>query len=230
MPTLELALCAVGCAALCYTLGRYNREATLARWQFILNLPARRAVAALRGQMELDAALARQALDAADRALEAGRVDEAVSVLRAALSVLEEAGADRLTRLRGMRVYSRMICAIQPLPPPSGGVFRLTRLRLLGSASGVAYRFLVGGAERFRLWLGMLGIGVRLVLRSARSTTSDAARAPQARRPWRRFRAGVDDFQTLDASHLTAFEALSASLAAIDNASRVRVWDSIVNP
>ncbi len=230
MPMLELTLCTLGCAALCYALGRYNRAATIARWQFVLNLPARRALATLRGQMELDAALARQALEAADRALQAGKMKEAVDVLRAALAVLEEAGADRLTRLRGMRVYSRMVRAIQPLPPPSGAVYRMRQLRVLGSATGLGYRLLVGGAERFRLWLTMLGFGVRIVLHGARQSTAQAARAPRVRRSWRQFADGVDDFETLDASHLTAFEALSASLAAIDSSRRVRVWDSIVNP
>ncbi len=230
MPMLELTLCTLGCAALCYTLGRYNRAATIARWHFILNLPARRALAALRSQMELDAALARQALDAADCALKTGRTKEAIDVLRAALGVLEEASADRLTRLRGMRVYSRMVRAIQPLPPPTGAVYRTRRLRLLGSVGGFGYRLLVGGAERFRLWLTMLGFGVRIVLHGARNSTAAAARTPRARRPWRQFEDGLSDFQTLDASHLNAFEALSASLAAIDSSRRVRVWDSIVNP
>ena len=52
------------------------------------------------------------------------RVPDALTVLRVALSILEEAGADRLTRLRAMGVYSRMVRAIQPLPPPAAAPFR----------------------------------------------------------------------------------------------------------
>lgn len=226
---LEIAVCFLGCGLLCYTLGRYDRAATLRRWHFVLNLPARRAVAALRQQMELEQALARQALSAASRAREAGRIEDAIDVLRAAVGVLEEAGADRLTRLRAMRVYSRMVRAIQPLPPPSAQPFRARRLRLLASATTLGQRFLVGGVERFRLLLLMLRFGVRIVLSGARHSSAEATRAPERPRPWRRLGEGLEDFATLDASHLAAFEALSASLAAIETATRVRLWDTIAN-
>jgi len=226
----EIAACVLGCGLLCYTLGRYDRAATLRRWHFVLNLPARRAVAALRQQMELEQALARQALAAASRARDAGRLQDAVAVLRAAVDVLEEAGADRLTRLRAMRVYSRMVRAIQPLPSPSSQPFRDRQLRLLASATALGQRFLVGGVERFRLFLMMLRFGVRIVVHSARRSSAELTRTPEQPRPWRRFSDGLEDFATLDASHLAAFEALSASLAAIETTTRIRLWDTIVNP
>jgi hypothetical protein len=225
---LELSLSALGCAALCYTLGRHSRTATLERWHFLLGLPARQAVSTLRQQMSLDAALARQALDAAARAREAGRLADAVGVLRAALDILEEAGADRRTRLRAMNVYSRMVRAVQPLPTPSGAPFRTRPMRLLGSLAGLAHRLLVGSAERFRLWLLMLGLGVRVVLQGARDSARAASAAPRTPQPWSRFAEGLSDFETLDGQHLAAFEALSASLAAIETERRVRVWDSLI--
>ena len=80
--------------------------------------------------MELDSALARQAFESADRAREADRHPDALTVLRVALSVLEDAGADRLTRLRAMGVYSRMVQAIKPLPPPSAKSFRAASFAL----------------------------------------------------------------------------------------------------
>jgi hypothetical protein len=227
---LEVGLCLVGCGLLCYTLGRYDRTATLRRWHFVLNLPARRAVAALRQQMELDLAMARQALAAATVARDAGRLEDAAAVLRAALAVLEDAGADRLTRLRAMRVYSRMVRAIQPSAPPARDQFRGRSLRLLASATVLMQRFLVGGAERFRLWLLMLRYGVRIVLHSARSSTAAVAEQPARPANWCRFEDGVEDFAALDASHLEAFEALSASLAAIETGTRLRLWDTIANP
>ena len=133
---VELVLSTVGCAALCYTLGRYNRALALQRWEFVLNAPEQRALDALRRRVELDSALAHQALDAAARAREAKRAPDAITVLKVALSVLEEAGADRLTRLRAMGVYSRMVQAIRPLPPPSAGAVPRRAAQGHGAARG----------------------------------------------------------------------------------------------
>src|SRR5262245_22653476 len=157
---LELVLSTVGCAALCYTLGRYNRALALQRWQFVLNAPEQRALEALRRRIELDSALAHQALDAAERARDEKRAPDAITVLRIALSVLEEAGADRLTRLRAMGVYSRMVQAIRPLPPPSPAPFRGAGLKATARLARVVHSFLVGTQERFRLWLVMMRLGV----------------------------------------------------------------------
>jgi hypothetical protein len=225
--TLELALSTVGCALLCYTLGRYNRALTLQRWEFVLNAPERRAIESLRQRMELDSALARQALETAGHAREADRHPDALTVLRVALSILEEAGADRLTRLRAMAVYSRMVRAIKPLPAPSAKPFRGAELRAAASLAGIVHGFLVGAEERFRLWLLVLGLGVRIVLRGGRRSADAASRRPRQRRPWEDFAQGMDDFEALDSSHLTAFEALVASLTAVDRGDRLRLWEQI---
>ena len=107
----------------------------------MLNAPERQAIESLRQRMQLDSALARQAFETADRAREADRHPDALTVLRVALSILEDAGADRLTRLRAMGVYSRMVRAIQPLPPPSASALprpRAARGRLRRPASPTA--------------------------------------------------------------------------------------------
>ncbi len=142
--------------------------------------------------MQLDSALAQQALDAAGRARDAGRAPDAVTVLRVALSVLEEAGADRLTRLKAMSIYSRMVRALQPLPAPSPQPFKGAQVRTVAASAGLLHRFLVGAEERFRLWLLMLGLGVRIVLRSGRRSADAATRHPQAPRPWDEFAEGVE--------------------------------------
>ena len=224
---LELALSTLGCAALCYSLGRYNRALALQRWQFVLNAPEQRAVDALRRRIELDSALARQALEAAERARDARRAPDAITVLKVALSVLEEAGADRLTRLRAMAVYSRMVQAIRPLPAPSPAPFRDTRLKATAAAAGLAHRLLVGTQERFRLWLVMMRLGVGIVLQGGRRAAEAASREPQLPRHWGAFADGLHDFETLDASHLAAFEALAASLAAVDRGGRLQIWERI---
>jgi hypothetical protein len=225
--TAELLLSALGCGLLCYTLGRYNRAVILQRWEFVLGAPERQAIDSLRQRMAVDSALTRQALEAADRAREA-RPPDALTVLRVALSVLEEAGADRLTRLRAMSVYSRMVRAISPLPPPSAAAFKDPSLRATASAAGLVHRVLVGTQERFRLWLLMLGLGVRIVLRGGRRSADAAGREPRQQRHWQDFAREVDDFEALDACHLTAFEALVASLAAVDRGGRMRLWERIV--
>jgi hypothetical protein len=224
---LELVLSSLGCAALCYTLGRYNRTLALQRWQFVLNVPEQRALESLRHRFELDGALARQALVAAERARQAKRTPDALTVLRVALSVLEEAGADRRTRLRAMAVYSRMVQAIRPLPAPSAAPFRGGALRASAAAAGLVHRLLVGTQERFRLWLVLIGLGVRIVLHGGRRAVDDAARQPERSRPWAAFAEGLADFEALDASHLAAFEALAASLAAVDRGDRLQLWERI---
>jgi hypothetical protein len=226
--TVELLLSALGCGLLCYTLGRYNRAVVLQRWEFVLGAPEKQTIDSLRQRMALDSALTRQALEAADRAREAQRPPDALTVLRVALSMMEDAGADRLTRLRAMSVYSRMVRAISPLPAPSAAPFKGPRLRVAATVAGLAHRVLVGTQERFRLWLLMLGLGVRIVLRGGRRSADAAAREPLREQHWSRFTREVDDFEALDACHLTAFEALVASLAAIDRGGRLRLWERIV--
>lgn len=224
---LELLLSSLGCGAICYALGRYNRKLALQRWQFVLGLPEQRALDQLRRRVELDSALARQALEAAQRSKEAKREPDAITVLRVALSVLEEAGADRLTRLRAMRVYSRMVQAIRPLPPPSPSPFRGVWLRWSAAGARVVHGLLVGTQERFRLWLALLGLGVRIVLRGGRRAVDDASRAPGEARPWREFEDGLSDFDALDTCHVAALEALAASLSAIDRGGRLQLWERI---
>jgi hypothetical protein len=219
--SFELVLSLVGCVLLCYSLGRYNRTLTLERWCFVLNAPEREAIESLRERMEVDSALARQAVEAAERARERNRVPDALTVLRVALSILEDAGADRLTRLRAMGVYSRMVRAIQPLPAPAAAPFRGPGLRAAASLAGLAHRFLVGTQERFRLWLLFLGLGVRIVLHDSRRLAGEAEKQPHL------FARGLGDFEVLDASHLSAFEALAASLAAVDRGGRLRLWERI---
>ena len=226
--TVELLLSALGCGLLCYTLGRYNRAVVLQRWEFVLGAPEKQAIESLHQRMTLDSALTRQALEAADRAREANRPPDALTVLRVALATLEEAGADRLTRLRAMGVYSRMVRAISPLPAPSAAPFKDPSLRATASVAGLVHRVLVGTQERFRLWLLVLGLGVRIVLRGGRRSADAASRAPARPQHWKEFAREVEDFEALDTCHLTAFEALVASLAAVDRGGRLRLWERIV--
>ena len=65
---IELVLAWLGCAALCYALGRYNRKLALQRWQFVLGLPEQRALATLRRRVELDPAICLLAAGSGERA------------------------------------------------------------------------------------------------------------------------------------------------------------------
>jgi hypothetical protein len=226
--TVEIILSGLGCALLCLTLGRYNRAVTLQRWQFVLNAPEREAIESLRERMQLDSILARQALSSAERARDSDRAPDALTVLRVALSILEDAGADRLTRLRAMSVYSRMVRAIMPLPAPAAAAFQGRRLQGLAVLTGLVQRFLVGSQERFRLVLLMLGLGVGIVLRGGRRSVKAADVAPGQKKPWDDFAQEMGDFEALDAHHLTAFEALVASLSAVDRGGRMEIWARIL--
>lgn len=222
-----LALSVVGCAVLCLCLARYSRAVILERWQFVLGAPEKRAIDSLRQRMALDSALVRQALASSERSRENDRVPDALTVLRVALAILEEAGADRRTRLRAMSVYSRMVCAIRPLPVPSSAAFRGRELRaLVAMASGIQ-RFLVGSHERFRLVLVMLRLGVGIVVRRGRRSLDVAETRPKTRTAWEDFAREVGDFEALDSSHLQAFEALVASLSAVDSDGRIGLWERI---
>jgi len=223
---LALLLSAIGCGALCFCLGRYDRALSLARWRFVLSPNGRRALATLRDRMEVDATLARHAFETALDERE-HQPREAAAVLGVALAVLEEAGADRMTRLAAMRVYSRMLLAIQPAQPPSPIGLRIRSLRAVVSTARLVSPFLVGGAERFRLWLLTLGLALRVLLRGARRARSAAERRPDVDAPWTSFGLHLDDFEVLDASHLAALETLVVSLSAVDTGARVRLWDVI---
>lgn len=226
--TLELVLSAVGCALLCYTLGRYNRAATLQRWQFVLNAPERRVVDSLRQRMALDSALARQALEAAGRSREASRAPDALTVLRVALSILEEAGADRLTRLRAMGVYARM-------GPGHRASARAGRRAVPGPGAAGGR---LGRGPRPRPARGHPGaLQAVAPLSRTRRPGRPAGQPPFGRgcgpgaareAAPRRLLARCRDFEVLDACHLTAFEALVASLSAVDRGGRLRLWERIV--
>ncbi len=223
---LALLVSAIGCGALCFCLGRYDRALTLARWRFVLSASGKRALATLRDRMAVDATLARDAFETALDERER-RPREAAAVLGVALSVLEEAGADRMTRLAAMRVYSRMLLAVQPARPPSAVGLRIGNVRAVVRTARLVSPFLVGGAERFRLWLLTLGLALRVLLRGARRASRAAARRPDAEAAWTSFGLHLDDFETLDAAHLAALEALVVSLSAVDTGARVRLWDTI---
>ena len=126
-----------------------------------------------------------------------------------------------------MGVYARMVRAIEPLPAPAAAPFKGPELRAAASVAGLAHRLLVGTQERFKLWLLFLGLGVGIVLRAGRRSAEAASLSPQPEH-FDAFARGVDDFEALDASHLTAFEALVASLSAIDQGGRLRLWERIV--
>ncbi len=224
---LALLLSAVGCGALCYCLGRYDRALTVARWRFVLSPSGKQAITTLRDRMEVDVSLARHAYETALEERER-RPREAASVLEVALSVLEEAGADRKTRLAAMRVYSRMLLAVQPSAPLSPVRLRVQAVRTVARTARLLYPFLVGGGERFRLGLLTLGVAMRVLLHGARRSSGGAARRPERTAAWTAFGLHLDDFETLDAAHLAALETLVASLAAIDTGARVRLWDVIV--
>ena len=144
-----------------------------------------------------------------------------------ALAVLEEAGADRLTRLRAMAVYSRMVRATGPRLRRRQPRSAASGFKAAAAFAGFVHGFLVGTQERFRLWLVLMPLGVRIVLHGRAARGGRRLREPARARPWAAFAEGLSDFEALDASHLAAFEALAASLSAIDRGGRLELWERI---
>ena len=110
---------------------------------------------------------------------------------------------------------------------PSAVPFRGTRLKLSARIAGLVHGLMVGTQESFRLWQTMMRIGFGIVLHGGRRAADAASRQPEHPKAWAEFADELSDFEALDASHLAAFEALAASLAAVDRGGRQQLWERI---
>jgi hypothetical protein len=202
-------------AVLCLALyPRHGIAAVLESWELLLTPTMKRASTALSVQVDLDAALLDHAHEEAIRARQDAQMAEAVRLLELAYSVVEQATPDRLARLRAMSVCCRMAAAIVPLPPLRPVDFQLRQLATWAGLTAALHEFLFTSAERFRLRLGVLRFGFRLVQRAMRRSTDRLRRSPDTAPSWTDFAAAKSDFKRLDLDHAQSFRALLASLAA----------------
>jgi hypothetical protein len=173
-----------------------------------------RATNALSVQVDLDGALLDHAHESALKAREDAQMEEAVRLLELAYSVVEQATPDRLARLKAMSVCCRMAAAIVPLPPLRPADFQLRQLATWAGLTATVHEFLFTSAERFRLRLGVLRFGFRLVQRAMRRSTDYLRSSPDTVPSWTNFASAKSDFKRLDRDHALSFQALLASLAA----------------
>ena len=68
--------------------------------------------------------------------------------------------------------------------------------------------------ERFRFRLAVIGIGIRLVVRSMRGSRARAAIAPRVAEPYETFGDSLHDFHALDDEQVESFRQLLRSAAA----------------
>lgn len=199
---------ALSTLAVCLVLARHRYDARVGEWRSLCNPQVRRHLA----QIEELCQAERDCVESAYRSARA-QTDgaEAARLLRAAYEYVAGVQADRLTRLRAMR----MAMAIQPAPPVSWRGFGQGRMRATALVLGLLHYVLVSPMERFALRVRILILGFGLTLRAMARSTKRVHRIPADGGAWDAFGRGVEDWKTLDIEHLAAAVHLAESLSAV---------------
>ena len=174
------------------------------------------ATTALRERLAEDTDIASHTYDIALRRRASLSYDEAVRLLSIAAATIEEAADDRHRRLRALSIYARMAEAIVPVPPIRPSRFKLAETRSLASIARWLHELVATFEERFRFRLAVIGVGIRLVVRSIRGSRVRAVEQPKRDEPFRTFGDSLDDFKTLDKEQVESFRLLLTSAAAVD--------------
>ena len=197
-------------------LGRFDRNRAMRRWDFVLSGRAAEATSALSARLAEDTDLASHTYDLALKRRASLSYDEAVRLLSIAADTIEEAAEDRHRRLRALSVYARMAEAIVPVAPVKPAQFKLSETRSLTRIAQWLHELLNSYEERFRFRLTVIGLGIRLVIRSVRGTRVRAAERPAGAEPFRTFGDSLHDFRALDSEQVESFRQLMLSAAAIE--------------
>lgn len=213
---VSVILAAAAATAVVVALGRHDREKVLKRWDFVLSGRAEKAAETLRERFAEDTDIAKHTYDLAVERKARLSYDEAIRLLSVAADTIEEAAEDRQRRLRALAIYSRMAQAIVPVPPVAVSSFKLPETRSLAWIASWLQNLLASYAERFRFRLAVIGVGIRLVMRSLRGSRNRAALAPAAPEPYKTFEDSLHDFSALDAEQIESFRALLRSAAALE--------------
>ena len=204
------ALPILGGIAFLAVVGSLHRKVFAREWEELLSRSGAQHVKRLEEELETDHVLARRALDKAKAATEPGR---AQALLARSADAVDQAIPVRVTRLKEMAVWARMVAALTPVTPVQVRALRLALTR----AAAVAGQVLHGDGEvvedRFVLKLSTLRWAYRALGLSARVVARDAR---VGRLQWTKAEACVDDLGALDGEQVKAAEQLMESLAATE--------------
>ena len=144
---------------------------------------------------------------------------QAVRLLTIAADTIEEAAEDRQRRLRALAIYARMAEAIVPVAPIRPSQFKLAETRSLTRVGLWLHELLNSYQERFRFRLTVIGLGIRLVVRSMRGSRTRASIEPSQPEPYQTFGDSLHDFRALDDEQVESFRQLMRSAAAMERDS-----------
>jgi hypothetical protein len=206
------ALIVASTIVLLAVVGLNNEQRAHARWEMVLSAKGYQAFATLRqrflAEQEAAQATYEDALQARERSTE-----EALRLLEIGYGFLAYTTADRMALLKKLSLYSRLVFAMEPLPPVRPHAFQLRSLSRIAGLAGLLHHLLVATTERFRLRLFVLRRGfpmaLRALLQSGRgigSASEDGA--------WEQLLAARDDISALDGETLESARVLLTALAA----------------
>jgi hypothetical protein len=216
---IPVTLAALAAAVVVLVFGRFDRNRALRRWDFVLSGRAEKSTEALRNRLAEDTEIASHAYGLALKRKATLSYDEAVRLLAIAADTIEEAAEDRHRRLRALSIYARMAEAIVPVAPVAPSQFKLAETRSLTRIARWLHELLSSYQERFRFRLAVIGLGVRLVVRSIRRSRTRASIEPSHAEPYQTFGDSLHDFRALDVEQVESFRQLMKSAAATDRAS-----------
>ena len=216
---IPVLLAALAAGVVVLVLGRFDRNRALRRWDFVLSGRAETATAALRTRLAEDTDIATHTYDLALERKASLSYDEAVRLLTIAADTIEEAAEDRQRRLRALAIYARMAEAIVPVAPIRPSQFKLAETRSLTRVGEWLHELLNSYQERFRFRLTVIGLGIRLVVRSLRGSRARASIEPSQPEPYQTFGDSLHDFRALDDEQVESFRQLMRSAAAMERDS-----------
>jgi hypothetical protein len=196
--------------AVCILLGRHNRARVVREWDMSIGRRRLEDIEALERRCRLDRMMADDSWEMAWEAMTREQNPEVLRLLDLACQVLESASADRLVRLRGVRVCARMAAALAPPPPLVPRDFRLPEIRTVAGAARLVHAVVISSMARFVLKARVIAFGFSLSVRAMRRAKRDES----VRDALVRFDAAKADWKTLDVEHVEMVRMLIVSLAA----------------
>lgn len=171
-----------------YLHGRRNERDVQERWSFVLTPACVEAFAEMKEDLRVR--LARADLRREVAMTLAG--DARRRMLAEGIEAIAETSAGVRDFLAGISEYSRLVAAIEPLPPLRPGRFRLGRVRALATAQAVLHVLLVTVVERFRFRLFVVRTAIRVTV-SLLLGLRGRDESPAMRAAWEDHRALSDE-------------------------------------